>query len=226
MGAIIGVAGSLAVYVVYFIVSSTRSLPLNHPGLLLASEIPLWIGFVGATVIASKINGSGSLVRDFNLSWPNWRDLGSGAAGGVLGRLWPLFILFLVAVGTHRGFGPNSASAPRLLGESPTNASGWLILIVLTVVGAPLVEELYFRGLVQGAFSQRIGAIPSIFVTALIFSLVHLTSEGLAAPLALFPMALILGYLRHKTGRLAAGMIAHATFNASILLLFLVPAFR
>jgi membrane protease YdiL (CAAX protease family) len=42
----------------------------------------------------------------------------------------------------------------------------------------------------------------------------------------LFPIALLLGYLRHKTGRLAAGMVAHATFNASVLLLFLVPALR
>ena len=40
------------------------------------------------------------------------------------------------------------------------------------------------------------------------------------------PMALILGYLKQRTGRLAPGMVAHAVFNASVLLLFLVPAFR
>jgi membrane protease YdiL (CAAX protease family) len=46
------------------------------------------------------------------------------------------------------------------------------------------------------------------------------------APLILFPMALIVGYLRQRTGRLAAGMVAHATFNASLFALFLIPAFR
>jgi membrane protease YdiL (CAAX protease family) len=36
----------------------------------------------------------------------------------------------------------------------------------------------------------------------------------------------VLGYLRYRTGRLAAGMMAHATFNATMFLLLLVPAFR
>jgi membrane protease YdiL (CAAX protease family) len=39
-------------------------------------------------------------------------------------------------------------------------------------------------------------------------------------------MALVLGYLRHRTGRLAAGMIAHASFNAILFIMLLVPAFR
>jgi hypothetical protein len=88
------------------------------------------------------------------------------------------------------------------------------------------VEELFFRGLLQGAFTRRIGATPAIFVTALIFAFAHITSEGPLAPLVIFPSGLVLGYLRQRTGRLAAGMVAHATFNASLFLLFLIPAFR
>jgi hypothetical protein len=101
-----------------------------------------------------------------------------------------------------------------------------VLLILLAVVGAPLVEELFFRGLLQGAFTRRIRAIPALFVTAIIFSFAHVLNEGLLALVALFPMAVVLGYLRYRTGRLAAGMAAHALFNASLFLLFLVPAFR
>lgn len=101
-----------------------------------------------------------------------------------------------------------------------------MLLIALAVIGAPLIEELFFRGLVQGAFTRRIGAVPALFVTAIIFSFAHILNEGLLAPLALFPMAVVLGYLRYRTNRLAAGMVAHALFNASVFLLFLVPAFR
>jgi membrane protease YdiL (CAAX protease family) len=96
----------------------------------------------------------------------------------------------------------------------------------LAVVGAPLVEELFFRGLLQGAFTRRIGAVPALFATAIIFSFAHVLDEGILAPLALFPMAVVLGYLRLRTGRLAAGMVAHFFFNAGVFLLFLVPAFR
>jgi len=101
-----------------------------------------------------------------------------------------------------------------------------VMVIILAVVGAPVVEELFFRGLLQGAFTRRVGAIPAIFITALMFSFAHIFNEGPLAPIILFPAALLLGYLRHRTGRLAAGMVAHATFNATMFLLLLVPAFR
>jgi membrane protease YdiL (CAAX protease family) len=41
-----------------------------------------------------------------------------------------------------------------------------------------------------------------------------------------FSADLGVGHLRHKTGRLAAAMVLHATFNASVLLLFLVSVLR
>ena len=55
-------------------------------------------------------------------------------------------------------------------------------MITLAVVGAPVVEELFFRGLLQGAFTRRIGAIPALFTTAIIFSFAHILNEGLFAP--------------------------------------------
>jgi hypothetical protein len=191
----------------------------------LASQIALWVGLVGAAVIASRTNGTRSLAADFGLSWPRIKDLGSGFLGGISGRILPLIILVLaVAAGT--GFSTQNAASPTVLGTTPSGTTGWAIVIVLAVVGAPVVEELFFRGLLQGAFSRRVGAVPAIFITALIFSFAHIFDEGPVAPVVLFPAALVLGYLRYRTGRLAAGMVAHATFNATMFLLLLVPAFR
>ncbi|MBV8463606.1 MAG: CPBP family intramembrane metalloprotease [Acidimicrobiales bacterium] len=176
-------------------------------------------------VIASKKNGTGSLSTDFGLSLPTSKDVGFGLAGGVLGRVIPLVLLVIIVL-LGQGFGaPNSASR-TILGIQPSGTFAWVTVFVLVVIGAPLVEELFFRGLVQGAFSRRIGPVAAIFVTAVIFCFAHVLSEGPAAPVQLFPMAVVLGYLRHHTGRLAAGMVAHATFNASLFMLFLVPAVR
>jgi hypothetical protein len=221
VGALAGAVASVVVTVVYFAIYGLSFVAGDHPWYLLISEIPLWTGFLAATIYASRVSGTRSLVRDYGLSWPTSEDLGFGVVAGVIGRVWPLILVFLTVWATHEDL---SKSSPQVLGETPVGVTGWLVVILVTVVCAPIIEELFFRGLIQGAFTRRVGVAPAIFITAVVFSLSHVTGEGVFAPFALFPIALLLGYLRHKTGRLAAGMVAHATFNASVLLLFLVPA--
>ncbi|MGC1237588.1 MAG: CPBP family glutamic-type intramembrane protease [Acidimicrobiales bacterium] len=223
VGALVGALASVVVSVVYLVIYGLTFVAGEHPWYLLMSELPLWAGFVGATIYASRVNGTKSFARDYGLSWPTAKDFGSGVVTGVIGRVWPLLLVFLAVWATHQEL---SKSSPQILGETPRGITGWFVVILVTVICAPVVEELFFRGLVQGAFTRRVGAVPAIFITALVFSLSHVTGEGVFAPIVLFPIALLLGYLRHKTGRLAAGMVAHATFNATVLLLFLVPALR
>ncbi len=224
VGAGIGLAATIAVAVVYAI-GTHDQFDVNDPWFLLTSQLALWVGFVGAVVVASRMNGTGSLVADYGLSWPRAKDVGLGMAGAVVGRFLPLIVLICLVI-AGSGFGTPNGAAPSILGVTPSGIAGWVVVVGLAVIGAPLVEELFFRGLLQGAFTRRVGAVPALFVTAFIFSFAHVLSEGLLAPLALFPMALVLGYLRYRTGRLAAGMVAHALFNASLFALFLVPAFR
>jgi membrane protease YdiL (CAAX protease family) len=224
IGAGVGFVASFCV-VIAFAIGSGGTVDVNSPWLLLASQLGLWFGFVGAVVTASWKNGSRSLAADYGLSWPRIKDLWSGLLSGIAGRVVPLIILVLAVAG-GTGFAARRGVTPSVLGTTPTSTTGWLMVIILAVVGAPVVEELFFRGLLQGAFTRRVGAIPAIFITALMFSFAHIFNEGPLAPIILFPAALLLGYLRHRTGRLAAGMVAHATFNATMFLLLLVPAFR
>jgi hypothetical protein len=224
VGAGAGFVATLAVFIAYA-TGHPGPIDVNGPWLLLASQLALWVGFVGAVVVASRRNGTGRLSVDYGLSWPRLKDLWLGLAGGVLGRILPLIALICIVV-AGSGFGTPNAAAPTILGVTPSGTAGWVVVISLAVVGAPIVEELFFRGLLQGAFTRRIGAVPALFVTAIIFSFAHVLNEGPLAPLVLFPAAVVLGYLRYRTGKLAAGMVAHAAFNASLFLLFLVPAFR
>jgi membrane protease YdiL (CAAX protease family) len=224
IGAGVGVAATVVVAIVFAAVQGSAFVA-DDPWYLLTSQLALWVGFLGAVFVASRKNGTTSLVRDYGLSWPTLPDLGSGFLGGLVARVLPTVIVVLIAIGDGRVRNPGTAP-PTVLGISPSGTTGWVIVVVLAVIGAPVVEELFFRGLIQGAFTRRVGAVPAIFVTALIFATAHITSEGPSAPIILFPAGLILGYLRFRTGRLAAGMVAHATFNASLFLLLLVPAFR
>jgi membrane protease YdiL (CAAX protease family) len=180
---------------------------------------------VGATVVASRRNGTHSLARDYGLSWPTWGDVRTGIVGGVVGRVPPTLVLVVIVL-ANRGFNAPSSAGRQINGFTPEGTAGWVVVTLIAVVGAPIIEELFFRGLVQGAFTRRIGAVPAIFVTALIFSAAHLLNEGPFAPYVLFPAAVVLGYLRYRYGRLAPGMVAHGVFNGLAFALFLVPAFR
>jgi hypothetical protein len=224
VGAGVGVAGTIAVAVAFYVGGSDH-LDADNPWFMLASQGALWTGFLGAVVVASWRNGTRSLARDYGLSWPRWPDLATGVGGGVLGRL-PATIVLVLIVLAGNGFNAPSGAGRQINGPTPEGTTGWIVIGLLTVVGAPIVEELFFRGLIQGAFTRRVGPTPAIFVTALIFCFAHVLNEGPVAPLVLFPPALVLGYLRHHYGRLAPGMIAHGTFNALAFALLLVPAFR
>jgi hypothetical protein len=224
IGAVVGSIASLVVSVVIAVVASQNGGSLS-PWFVLLSEVPIWLGFLGAALLASRRHGTKSFRRDFGLSMPTLADVRLGLVGGVAGRIIPTIYLILVVIALHIS-GSASDLAPRVLGITPRGLSGWMVLIVLTVVGAPIVEEIFFRGLIQGAFNRRCGAVASLFITAVIFSLAHVPGEGPFAPFLLFPMAVVLGYLRLKTDRLAAGMLAHAEFNAIGLLIVMVPIFH
>ena len=226
-GGIAGIGAALGT-VASFVVAIVEVLEhhgATSPWFALISEIPLWAGFLGAAYLASKRNGTGSPSLDFGLSWPRVSDVGLATLGALAGRVIPVIYLVLVAIDLHLAHTARGL-APTVLGVTPQGLAGWIVIVLLTVVGAPIIEEIFFRGLIQGVFNRRCGTVASLFITAIIFSFAHALGEGPFAPFILFPMALVLGYLRLKTGRLAAGMVAHAEFNAIGLAIVLVPWFR
>ena len=159
VGAGVGLVGTLAVAIV-FAVATRGQIDVNDPWYLLASQLALWVGFVGAVVVASRMNGTGSLAADYGLSWPRIKDLWLGLGGAVVGRILPLVVLICIVL-AGSGFGAPNAAAPNILGVTPSGIAGWVVVVLLAVVGAPIVEELFFRGLLQGAFTRRIGAVPA-----------------------------------------------------------------
>lgn len=107
-----------------------------------------------------------------------------------------------------------------------TNSAGslWFWLMVgLTVVGAPVVEELFFRGLLLNALRQRFGSLVAVLGSTAAFTLPHYAGASLDGSLVLFAVigtiGLMLGTFVVRTGRLAPAMLAHGTFNAVVLLM-------
>lgn len=95
------------------------------------------------------------------------------------------------------------------------SAAGWLLMVLLVVVIAPVLEEFTFRGWLQRPLERRIGAAAAITVSAMLFAIIH------GEPTWLLVYAVVgglFGVAVRVTGSIWAGVILHAVHNAGVLI--------
>lgn len=181
-------------------------------GLLVAVLVAQWAGLLGALVLASRRKGSGRLADDFGLR-VEVRDVVPGVAAGLASQFVLLPLLYLPV----RLLDPDldlSGEARRLTGLA--QGGGLVLLAVCVVIGSPLVEELFFRGLLLRSLARRFSPRWAVAISALAFGVVHgqpLQFLGLVA------FGVVLGVLALRSGRLGPGLVAHAAFNAATVVL-------
>jgi membrane protease YdiL (CAAX protease family) len=212
--AVLGTLGALVVSnvvaLIAFAVSNTPadrtdSIPLWAVGLL---ELPLWATLLGVAWWATSRKGSGSFTRDFGLRF-EWQDVPIGIVVGfaaqfaIAGALFVFRALFDVDTS---GVGK---VAQNLTDRAHDNV-GVLVLAVVVVVVAPVVEELFYRGLWLRAAGRRWGPVLGVVVSATVFGLMHL--QPVDTP-ALIGFGLVAGWLATRYGRLGPAIWAHVAFN-------------
>lgn len=108
------------------------------------------------------------------------------------------------------------------LAESPMGP--WLVVMSIQVVlVAPLLEEVLYRGILQRTLtSLDLGRWTGIIITSVIFVSMHVGAARWHALPALFVLSLGFGWVYERTGRLAAPIAMHITFNALNLALALL----
>ncbi|MDT8434629.1 MAG: CPBP family glutamic-type intramembrane protease [Anaerosomatales bacterium] len=87
---------------------------------------------------------------------------------------------------------------------------GLLLSVVLVVIVAPLVEEVVFRGVLQGAFAGRVDWRIAIALSAALFALYHFT-PWLFLPL--FALGAACGWLAHTRRSLLPAISLHGAYN-------------
>lgn len=151
--------------------------------------------------------------------------LGMAVPLGLIGFLASLIPVYTIVVGLHAWYGKNLPQHALLdmLRQHPH--PGLIMLVVgLAVIGAPLVEELLYRVLLQTGLQQVLSPRWGIFTTAALFAAVH-SLDGKLDAIPLFPLALILGVLYQVTRSYPAVVVAHAVFNGmNLVMLWLSPS--
>ncbi len=95
---------------------------------------------------------------------------------------------------------------------------GVALLVIWGLVG--FCEEIFFRGLIQGYFSQWKGAKFSILASSTFFAVAHLTPELWVKAVPAFVVGLLYGFLYEKTKSVTPPALAHA-INDSMAILML-----
>ena len=93
--------------------------------------------------------------------------------------------------------------------EFTASMSDFWAIIAISLV-APVAEEILFRGAIQGALQKIMKPKWAIFLSALIFGLIHFNPVQVCGA---FLMGLVFAWLYYRTGSVWPGIVAHATNN-------------
>ena len=99
-------------------------------------------------------------------------------------------------------------SAPYEAVQQTIGLGGWAIMS--TVVAAPILEEVLFRGVIFESCRERLGKGGAVLLSALLFGLIH----GIPVQIVnAFVVGLILGYIYLRTRSLMSVIVLHAINN-------------
>lgn len=178
---------------------------------LVVAASALWIPFMAMLATLSNRVGTGRFRDDFAL---RWRPI--DLLGLPIGVLSQLVVVGLVNA-VLQGLFPATFNADRIEERArdlyDRAEGGWLVaLVAVVVLGAPLVEELVYRGFIQNSLRSRLTDALALVLTAMWFTVIHLRPVEFPG---LFTFALILGITFHFTKRLGMPIFAHMAFNAT-----------
>lgn len=128
------------------------------------------------------------------------------AAGGVL------LAALMVALGGILQT-PDAKTPFEKLLDDPVSKYG---IALFGISLGPIVEELLFRGFLQPVFTDAMGTLPGIAVTAILFGGMHLMQNDFIwqSGLLITLVGFTLGVVRHVSGSTRASAIVHVAYNS------------
>ncbi len=200
---------ALIAYVVTFVGANALAAALYF-GVGVQLHVGAGVLFVDATLLAALVplrRRRGLTGRDLGLrATPAARSIGlvilALVAYALIAGLW-------VAVVHPRG------GANALAGVRHQSAINVVLAVFALAASAPIVEEIFFRGLLYRSLRNRLAVLPAALIAGAMFGFVHITSY----PLDTLPIKAAFGViaclLYERTGSLLPGIGLHSFVDAS-----------
>jgi uncharacterized protein len=184
---------------------------------LFAGVAATWVAYLVGMGAASRRSGSGDFIEDYRVRFATIDLLGLPI--GVLTQLVLVPLLYLPL----SELWPDTFSEDRLAENAEklvdrAEGASMVLLVLMVCLFAPVVEELVYRGLLQGSLAARFDQVVALVVTAAWFAVIHFRPVEYPG---LFLFGLVAGAGLLFTGRLGLPILAHLAFNVTGLLLAL-----
>lgn len=193
----------------------TTDLLSNQAGgfVIITSLLLAWSGYLFATFWAGIRKGDGDWRKLLKWRFRASRDIPIAIAFTLIFRALESGVLFgLDAAGVNT---EDLGNTGFLDGQTGIMLA---IILVLAAVGAPIVEEIFFRGLFLSVTVRNYGKVAAVIITSVVFGLMH-AQASLAATLFVVPSTALIGaalaILVLKTQRLGTAIASHILFNTS-----------
>jgi len=205
------VIGLLVATVVGFIDIGTLESDEQLPRLIMVAAVAQYGAMYLGLKLLSVRKGTGDFKNDYHLhvSVSDWAYFLYG-----VGALFALGIALTALLDALSIDAPTqevveAAQASENLGEK-------VVIVLAIAVLAPILEEMLFRGVLLDALKPRMTVTRAIWITGIVFGVVHLTDPAtLALVPALIALGVVLGFVRERgSGSLSRPILMHMGFNA------------
>jgi sodium transport system permease protein len=195
---------ALVMFAVALVTSFYGSLLLESRGFIV-TLLSMQFGFFLLPVVAAALLLRMNLRETFALRPPRLVPLIAAAVLGLTAWTFASGILLRIAPP------PESLvrALERLVRLTDEGAPLWVIWLVIAVAPA-ICEEALFRGFILSGL-RRLGAVPAIGISALLFGIAHASIYRL---LPTFFLGVVFGLIVWRTGSLFCSIVAHAVNNA------------
>ena len=163
-----GIVGGFVLASTVAVVCIGLGLSLYSPVTVILDLCALWLFLSWAAIRASRRYGTGSLGHDYRFGFQPF-DAARGAWASIIGRLAVTVVTGLILAAAGHSVSGNTQVLKQQQGHP------WHVLLVGAgaVIGAPIFEELFFRGLVLRSLASRLPYGRAVLIQGVLFGLAH-----------------------------------------------------
>jgi membrane protease YdiL (CAAX protease family) len=204
-GFVVGVVAGILLAIV------SAALDLPDFATLLLNVVGLWTGLLGACWLASRRYGTGNIRHDYGLQFRG-TDFGWGLVSSLAARVAGAIAIIPFVLAGERFIGTNQG----VYGEVSDSLPAFVVFAGIAVIGAPLVEELFFRGLLLRSLTTAVGIAGAIAIQAVLFGFAHFSPLLGLVNFSVMTVITVAGVVFGITAwkrRVSTSVAAHSFFN-------------